>query len=767
MRRALVRRRPLEPIPPAFPRAPAFLAMATLAVAAMLALSAPALTAGEKPGAPSPPPPDPALMRAITAWHHGDPARARRLVDSLLAAQPSHFGARVVLGHLLLEAHDRDGARAAFERAVELEPRRPEGHNGLGLVELDEVRSTQRAVLTLRKLVFSNPEKRAIEHFERALELEPRFNDAAINLADLYLHKGSAEGYERALDLLKDRLDPTYRLDDLLSRMGLALLGLGRYGEAENAFLQVTNHSPRNDVANYGLAQIAVETRRPKEATEAYLRATYEISDPDLKERLKDEVAPLLTRDELRQLGEAERKPGGEGLGGFLRRYWKRQDPTPTTVENERLFEHLERVRTARRDYGSSEPRGIDDRGMIFIRYGAPAEKHVSAGTEMAKPNESWAYTGLGSEIVTFDFIDEGGGIFHLSADLGRALSAFSLESSGRLEALLDFFRERESLSPEYARVVGELTLMREGGAGSRAQQVEHTKQLLTDYRETTEHRQEEAPRSRSAASPGKEDLGGQIALARFRGEEKGGRLEIYYGIPVGELRWTPGEIPSAVIEESFAVFDERFDEVAAASRQKAIRIDDPKAPGQAYVGQVNIPLDPNSYQVAFSLREIGSNRSCTFRFRLKMPDFGADSLRLSDLQLGRQTERVGEASRLRPYPFQGVDRKHPLYVHYAIYGLHRAADGLTDFRVVYELERPAGGIVKLLGRLMPFGAGDRAGSAVALDAVRRGSARDADEMVELDLQALDPGEYLLNVRVEDQVGKQVASAQTRIQVMN
>ncbi len=713
----------------------------------------------------APPAPDPALDRAVAAWHHGEPAAARAAIDSLLAARPDHFGAHVVLGHLLLEAGDRGGARRTFQRAVELEPRRPEGHNGLGLADLDEVRSNLRAILTLRKLVFSDPEKRAVRHFERALELEPGFHDAALNLADLYIHKGSAESYERAAAILQDRMASGYRLDDMLCRLGLAFLGLERYGEAENTFLQITARTPNHDLANYRLAQILVATGRPREATEAYVRATRALADPELEEELEAQVSPVLTREESRQMAAAP------DVGAFLRRYWKRQDPTPTTVENERLVEHERRVLAARRNYGSAEPRGFDDRGAILIRFGEPNEKHIAAASELAKPNESWAYSGLGSAVITFDFVDEGGGIFHLTTDLEKALSSFSLAASGRVEALLEIYRERESLSPDYGKVAGELILMREGGAGSLEQELQQVRSVLAEAERAAERRQADAPQSRFVAPAGNDELAGQIALARFRGGEGKGRLEIYYGVPVEALKFAAGGAAGAprasVIEESFAVFDDQFEEVAAASRQKSIRVTDPSAAGQAYVGEVNIPLDPASYQVAFTLRDLNASRSRTFRFRLRMPDYGADSLRLSDLQLGREVERGGAGPELRPYPFPGVDRRRPLYVHYAIYGLDRATDGLTDFRVAYELERPPGAIVRLFGRLNPFsGAGGQA-TAVALDAARRSTGRDADEMVELDLKTLEPGEYVLSIRVEDRIGGAEADAQTRIVVMD
>lgn len=74
------------------------------------------------------------------------------------------------------------------------------------------------------------------------------------------------------------------------------------------------------------------------------------------------------------------RAEGGEAL----RRWWRGLDPYPATAENERLEEHLTRLVRAQQGFRCPEPtRGLDDRGMAHLRYGAPWKRHVLSYKDM------------------------------------------------------------------------------------------------------------------------------------------------------------------------------------------------------------------------------------------------------------------------------------------------------------------------------------------------------------------------------------------------
>ena len=63
------------------------------------------------------------------------------------------------------------------------------------------------------------------------------------------------------------------------------------------------------------------------------------------------------------------------GLGARLVRWWRAEDPLPSTAENERLEEHLARVREALSSYSAKTAEGYDDRGRVFVRFGSPTRR--------------------------------------------------------------------------------------------------------------------------------------------------------------------------------------------------------------------------------------------------------------------------------------------------------------------------------------------------------------------------------------------------------
>lgn len=106
-----------------------------------------------------------------------------------------------------------------------------------------------------------------------------------------------------------------------------------------------------------------------------------------------------------------------EDAGEMLIRWWRANDPVPTTPLNERLREHLERLSVARMQYGTTEfTSGIDARGQTYVRFGPPEsvdavdfrhQMDVDQTFSSDFPdNEIWAYPSL-SRIGTYIFYEE------------------------------------------------------------------------------------------------------------------------------------------------------------------------------------------------------------------------------------------------------------------------------------------------------------------------------------------------------------------------
>ncbi|MFK7848162.1 MAG: GWxTD domain-containing protein [Rhodothermales bacterium] len=89
--------------------------------------------------------------------------------------------------------------------------------------------------------------------------------------------------------------------------------------------------------------------------------------------------------------------------------WWRRQDNLPATPLNERIEEHLRRVTYAHVHFANKrDPRGLDDRGEIFIRLGEPSKNEeiklltpsliVNAQSFSVPKNTFWVYQHIENE---------------------------------------------------------------------------------------------------------------------------------------------------------------------------------------------------------------------------------------------------------------------------------------------------------------------------------------------------------------------------------
>ncbi len=86
--------------------------------------------------------------------------------------------------------------------------------------------------------------------------------------------------------------------------------------------------------------------------------------------------------------------------------YWWRCDPTPTTLVNERLIEHVARIieadfwfEPARR----RRPGNETDRGVVYVRWGRPDKMTRDSGSRILK----WIYPQIDGDPMSFMFFDE------------------------------------------------------------------------------------------------------------------------------------------------------------------------------------------------------------------------------------------------------------------------------------------------------------------------------------------------------------------------
>ncbi|HEX4748553.1 MAG TPA: GWxTD domain-containing protein [Bryobacteraceae bacterium] len=148
------------------------------------------------------------------------------------------------------------------------------------------------------------------------------------------------------------------------------------------------------------------------------------------KKWLNEDVVYIITDEEKKAFKQLKTDDERQT---FVENFWARRDPTPDTEENEYKEEHYRRIAYSNDHYASGIPGWKTDRGMIYIKYGAPDEidSHPSGGSyerpieegggeTSTYPFEDWRYRyleGVGTN-VQIEFVDTTmSGEYHISLD--------------------------------------------------------------------------------------------------------------------------------------------------------------------------------------------------------------------------------------------------------------------------------------------------------------------------------------------------------------
>ena len=256
----------------------------------------------------------------------GQLAEARRLAQQAVHRSPDHPIALLALGRTYLEwpVAGRFRAWRLFEDAARQAPTDPEPRywqmrTGDRLGGVDGERLTRDA-------------------FFKLLALTAGYRDMWEIWERLYRGEGHRR---RAVRILEGRTDPASLL-----RRAILLIELERYAAADSVLADLTARGG-DDVSTLALrAQAAFEAGRMAEGERLYWHAV-DRAQADTADLLWRQVAAIATPDE--EVAYAVAAP--DRRASFYRGFWARREPDLATPANERLAEHFQRLRTARRDF--------------------------------------------------------------------------------------------------------------------------------------------------------------------------------------------------------------------------------------------------------------------------------------------------------------------------------------------------------------------------------------------------------------------------------
>lgn len=161
----------------------------------------------------------------------------------------------------------------------------------------------------------------------------------------------------------------------------------------------------------------------------------------DLRQELHGTYKTWLDVDVRWIITDQERKAfkslsNDEERDAFIEQFWQRRNPDPDSPENTFREEHYRRIAYANEHFPAGKPGWMTDRGMIYIKFGAPDDIESHAGGGMytrpieegggetsTYPFEKWHYRyleGIG-ENIDIEFVDTCQcGDFHMTMDRGE-----------------------------------------------------------------------------------------------------------------------------------------------------------------------------------------------------------------------------------------------------------------------------------------------------------------------------------------------------------
>ena len=315
---------------------------------------------------------------------------AERWFRAALEINPKHAPSYVGLGNVYLNRGDLKQAEKAFRKALRKDKDYAPALNGLGLVfrNTDKMldwaikyfrsayqadRGYAEAYYNLAQTYREIGDTKELDTYKKLVKVDPDHSDAWFQIGRIYTHGGAGRyrNARKAEAAYRRQLEVNPQHFGARTYLGQIMKESGRTDEALDMLKTVVG-TP-NAYQRRALLELAEvhQTARDHDLADAPLHAYVEGLEPEEQAVYYDlslvAIGDGLTR--FQAAPEEERK-------GLSEAFWAGRDPAPATVANERWIEHCRRVAYAREHFGEHEfP--WDARGEVYVRYGRP--DHISA----------------------------------------------------------------------------------------------------------------------------------------------------------------------------------------------------------------------------------------------------------------------------------------------------------------------------------------------------------------------------------------------------
>lgn len=483
----------------------------------------------------------------------------------------------------------------------------------------------------------------------------------------------------------------------------------------------------------------------------------------------------------------------------WVRRFWLLKDPTPTTPENERRREHDQRVEAVRRQFSWKEPPFWDDRGSIWIAFGAPdsiAEEvaTIEQGVGFIAARADWLYL---SErwVVAFERPNPRG-----PWTLGRGSNRLSWRpdmvardkrrlwatSSGSLPAadeigpnvveqrsdLFGFMEDRELLEEgDYEGLSNAITAHGVRTDMRARDLLKKKKEAMVRFQQQYESRGERFVMYGNPTKP----LWYVFDVSCFKGPPGRMRVEVHYQLNLQDLQfaWTDS-IYAGGYEAEATLLDDDAREVARDTYRERVTADTFRNTLAARLipGQMHFDIPAGTYRLAIRCRDPKSGSEGTYVTMVEVPRFDGRQLALSDVQMATSIVYAGDDWRSRfvkkdrlivPNPIGIVTRGKSLVGYFEIYGLQLDAASTCHYEVTYAIAP------RSLGRAQGWfpESGTFEKPFVTSTFTGDGGTSDLEEDLRVDVSSLASDAYELVLTVRDLVAGTEATRRSRFSILD
>ena len=741
------------------------------------------------------------LDQARALYDQGEYQGAESTLRSLLAAQPGSSAAHLWLSRTLDRLEKYDEAERAAKEALEIDRASPEILIQLARVYiLKDKKKDAREVLNeaeqlapdmadlhyyrgrtygkIRMAMF-RPGTAEREYkiqdasYRRAIELDPSHPDAFFQLGNVI--EEIRDDPESALDWYARQASVNPAHDEAIYRLVACAVELREYqkGYAQLQQVATAQDSAANPLVDGLAAQLEAyqyhildQHVRAYRAMRRHIAVLSEV-DPG-KVALYEDLSIVASSKEAEAFLEAPEQKRDE----LWRTYWAARDPDPTTRINERLVEHYRRVIYSKLNFSTGKD-PWDRRGEIYVRYGHPDDRQQF----ILKSGEDVVNAIYPTGMRAVDMIRETSrqrldmqvstgapaqdiGLFSARAGRETKSVAFPTESWVYVPFGLEIFftDQRNSKAFDYPLQVIDLP--------NQSTNFGTTDRLAYSFLNTPRKQAEEL--IRKVPESHRHDYGGEplsfvYQLASFKGAGDQADVEVAYSLPAAQLgNAEDGQGERTWLSGRIALQDMDFNYVQAmpfrmgplrrpASEQENLQLS---------TGAFRFSSQPGAYRSAVSLRDSLTQRFGVFTAPLRISDYSADRMLLSDVKLAASivpTDAAGLLVRnglfITPHPARLYSRATPVFIYYEIYNLERDAEGRTGFRTELEIaaREPRRNVVlrflSALGRMVSQQSDDQTAYVTFEDS---GTSPDDFKYTSIETADLDPGTYTMTLTVTD-----------------